>query len=82
MHIFNIDTNLYLKIVGGGSWANNVPNIEYALNSLFLENDYVQQPVIFSNIKENQILGTCTSSISLLYNIQQNKRLFTQNLWE
>jgi hypothetical protein len=65
--------------VEGISQTKDVPYIQYVV--LFLKNDQVQQPVIFSNNSENQnpwhmhILNIHT-------NIQQNKRIFTLKLWE
>jgi hypothetical protein len=59
MHIFNTHTNIQQKkrlctkkTVGKVSRTNVVPYIEYVLS--FFENDEVQQPVILTNINENQ----------------------------
>jgi hypothetical protein len=49
--IFSKTRRSSLRTVGGVSWTYDVPYIEYALP--FLKNDYVQQPVILSNIDEN-----------------------------
>jgi hypothetical protein len=64
--------------MGGDSWTNDVP-LEYVLS--FLKNDKVQQPVILSNIHENQNLWHMHICI-IHTNIQHNKRLFIQKLWE
>jgi hypothetical protein len=65
--------------VGGISRTNYVPYIEYVLS--FLKNDKVQQPVIFPNIDENQNPWHM-HIFNIHTNIQQNKRLLTQKLWE
>jgi hypothetical protein len=63
--------------VGGVSRTNEVPYIEYVLS--FLENDYVQQPVILTNINENQNPWHM-QIFNIHTNIQQNKRLLTKRL--
>jgi hypothetical protein len=65
--------------VGGISWTNDVPNVEFVLS--FFKNDYVQQPVIFSNMNENQNPWHM-HIFNIHSNIQQNKRLLTKKLWE
>jgi hypothetical protein len=65
--------------VGGVSRTNDVPYIEYVLS--FLKNDKVQQPVIFSNINENQNPWHM-HIFNIHTKIQKNKRLLTQKLWE
>jgi hypothetical protein len=65
--------------MGGVTCTNDVPYIEYVLS--FLKNDYVQQPVIFPNIHESQNPWHM-HIFNIHTNIQQNKRLLIQKLWE
>jgi hypothetical protein len=65
--------------VGAVSRTTDVPYIEYVLS--FHKNEQVQQPVIFPNIDENQIPWHM-HIFNIHTNIQQNKRLLTQKLWE
>jgi hypothetical protein len=52
--------------------------MEYVLS--FLKNDKVQQPVILPNNNENQNPWHM-HIFNIHTNMQQNKRLFTQELW-
>jgi hypothetical protein len=56
-----------------------IPYVEYVLS--FLKNDYIQQPVILPNINENQN-PSHMHIFNIHTNIQQNKRLLTEKLWE
>jgi hypothetical protein len=72
--------------VGEVSRTNDVPYIEYVLSFLKKKKkekkkDEVQQSVIFPNIDENQNPWHM-HIFNIHTNIQQNKRLLTQKLWE
>jgi hypothetical protein len=65
--------------VGGGIWINNVPCRDHVVS--FLKNDKVQQSVIVSDMNENQHPWHM-HIFSIHTNIQQNKRILIQKLWE
>jgi hypothetical protein len=64
----------------GGLSQTNVCTL-YGICTLISQNDKVQQPVILPNMNENQN-SWHMHIFNIHTNIQQNKRLLTQKLWE